>query len=51
MSREPVSRDEFLDMVNNAVTEQQRKKVIAALIKIAVGIILLITGYFLPHSQ
>lgn len=51
MTGKAVSRDEFLDMVNNAVTEQQRKKVIAALIKIAVGIILLIAGYFLPHSQ
>jgi hypothetical protein len=45
---DPKPEDEYFVFT---LTAKQRKQVIEALVKIAIGIILLIAGYFLPHSQ
>jgi hypothetical protein len=49
MKRKHVSRDEFISHRNSVTTPQQRKKIIEAIIKIIIGIILIAFGYFLPN--
>jgi len=49
MKRKRVSRDELLKHMYGLMSKEQRRKVIKALIKIFIGILLIIAGYFLPH--
>lgn len=50
MTEDKIVHDELDDdFFVFTITVRQRKKIIDVLIKIAIGLVLVIAGYFLPH--
>lgn len=51
MKHKHTSRDNFVDEFYGVTTKEKRKKLLDAIIKIIIGIILIASGYFLPHKM